>query len=182
MTEWVEMATHTYLNVSQGGAKIKDVKANLEKFNQSNKDKDIHKIILSLGTNDIRNIKDVNILEEPLEDLLKSTKTIYPQAEIYVQSLLPIRLSKGYSTANLEIVDKCYSFNRLLFKECKKFNIFYVDLFKQFLTPGKPGTRDIKDDLYVDQVHLSNRGVSVMARRFTYIVNKHSLLFHPTRF
>ena len=170
------------INISQGGAKINDVKTNLSNFNKANKEKVVDKLIFSLGTNDIRNIRDVTVLEEPLEDLVKATKSMYPQAEIYAQSLLPIRLSKGYNLGNLEIVDKCYSFNRLLFKLCKKYNIYYVDLFKQFLTPGKPGTRDIRDDLYIDQVHLSTRGVSVIARRFTYIVNKHSLLFHPTRF
>ena len=173
---------NTCINISQGGAKIKDIKSNLDTFKQSNEDTNIHKIILSVGTNDIRHIKEVNVLEEPLEDLLESMKNIYPQAEIYVQSLLPIRLSKGYSVGNLEIVDKCYSFNRILFKLCKKYSVFYVNLFKQFLTPGKPGTRDIRDDLYVDEVHLNKRGVSVIASRFTYIINKHSLLFHPTRF
>ena len=170
-------------NVSQGGAKIKDLKHNLLNFQRENNKVIIHKIIISVGTNDVRNIKNISDLEEPLQDLVETTKTIYPGAEMYIQSLLPIKLQHWNCPGNKITVDNVYGFNRLLFKVCKKYNLFYVDLFKSFISQGKPGERSVRHDLYGrDNVHLNSRGISVLARRLIYITNKHSLEFYPTRF
>ena len=170
-------------NVSQGGAKIKDLKENLLNFKRDNDKVSINKIIISVGTNDVRNIKNTNDLEAPLQDLIETTKTTYPGAEMYIQSLLPIKLQQWNCPGNKITVDRVYGFNRLLFKICKKFNLYYVDLFKNFLSQGKPGERSVRHELYGrDNVHLNSRGISVLARRLIYIINKHSLEFYPTRF
>ena len=169
--------------MSQGGAKIKDLKHNLLNFQRENNKVIIHKIIISVGTNDVRNSKNTNDLEAPLQDLIETTKTTYTGAEMYVQSLLPIKLQQWNCPGNKITVDKVYGFNRLLFIICKEYNLFYVDLFKIFLSQGKPGERSVRHDLYGrDNVHLNSRGISVLARRLIYIINKHSLEFYPTRF
>ena len=170
-------------NVSQGGAKINDLKQNLLNFKRDNIEVSIHKIIISVGTNDVRNIKNTSDLEKPLQDLVETTKNTYPGVELYIQSLLPIKLQNWNCPGNKMTVDKVYGFNRLLFKICKEYNLFYVDLFKNFLSQGKPGERSVRHDLYGrDNVHLNSRGNSVLARRLIYIINKHSLEFYPTRF
>ena len=170
------------INISQGGAKISHIKDNLLKYKSGNNTR-IDKIIMSLGTNDIRNIRDTSNLEEPLKDLLETTKNNYPHAELYIQSMLPIKLNSWWCEDNKNVVDNCYSFNRLLFKMCKKYNLYYIDMFKDFLSLGKPGERDVRMDLYgQDKVHLSRKGVAVLARRFIYIINKDTLEFRPTKF
>ena len=170
------------INISQGGAKIKEVKQNVLQYKQSENAKSIDNIILSVGTNDIRNLSNVNVLEEPLKDLIISTKEAYPQSKIYFQNLLPIRLKNYYCKANLETVNKVYEFNRLLFRLCKLFEVYYIDVFKLFLNNRNPGERDIRQELYKDDVHLSYKGIAVLARKLIYIINRHSQDFHPSRF
>ena len=177
---------NTCINLSQGGAKIQDLKKNLLTFKDSDDaNNTIDKVILSVGTNDVRNLKegkDVDRLLEPLEDLIKTVKVCYPKAELYMQSMLPIKLNRAQCHENKITVDKCYSYNRLSFNLCKKYNIYYIDMFKNFLTTGRPSYREVREDLYKDQVHLSNKGIGIIARRFIYIINKDSLGFHPSKF
>ena len=160
------------------------MKTNFLSHINSGKHEQIDQIILSVGTNDISRVKNVDTLEGPLNDLITTMKSAYPSCDIYVQNLLPIRLKNYECDANVEIVNKVYAFNRLLFKICKSLNLFYIDVFKSFRSNGKPGERGIRNDLYksASNVHLNHKGLGVLARRFIYIINKHSWDFHPTKF
>lgn len=172
-------------NLSQRGAKINDITANILKFKETNSSMHVDKIIISVGTNDVNNVRSstaVKGLEEPLHNLISTAKNAYPTAEIYIQSLLPIKLKEWHCEDNLVTVDKVYSFNRLLFNTCKKFNLFYVDIFNLFISKGMPGPHSVRVDLYRDRLHLNWKGLSVLARKLIYIVNKDSFGFHPKRF
>ena len=160
------------------------MKANFLSHVNSSNSTTIDKIILSVGTNDISRVKNVETLENPLKDLITTMKTAYPSCDIFVQNLLPIRLKNYECEANFDIVNKVYAYNRLLFKLCKSFNLYYIDVFKSFRSEGKPGERGIRNDLYksASNVHLNYKGLGVLARRFIYIINKHSWDFHPTMF
>ena len=170
------------INISKGGAKISDIKNNLLQFKESENPNPIENIIFSVGTNDIRNINDVRVLEEPLKDLFTTAKEAYPESKIYFQNLLPIRLKNYYCQDNINTVNKVYEFNRLLFRLCKSFEVYYIDVFKLFLNNKNPGERDIRQDLYKDDVHLNYKGIGVLARKLIYIINRHSQDFHPSRF
>ena len=172
------------VNISHGGGTINDIKQELIKYKSSDNSLIMQKVILSVGTNDIQKVKSIDELEKPLNDLIKITKDNYPSAEVYLQNLIPIRLQRYYCKNNEALVNNIYAYNRLLFKLCKENNLYYIDVFKEFISTGRPGFRDIKDDLFErkSNVHLSNKGVAILARKFMYIINRETLDFHPTRF
>lgn len=78
------------VNVAQGGAKMDKVQKQLELFAASNPRTCVEKIILSVGTNDLRYCKDVGLLRGPLKQLCTQIKDIFPNAKVFFQSLLPL--------------------------------------------------------------------------------------------
>ena len=172
------------VNISHGGGTINDIKQEIINYKASENSLSIQKVILSVGTNDVQKVNNIDVLENPLKELIQITKDNFPRAEVYIQNLIPIRLQRYYCKSNEALVNNVYSYNRLLFKLCKENNLYYIDVFKQFISVGRPGFRDIKDDLFErkNNVHLSNKGVAILARKFMYIINRETLDFQPTRF
>jgi len=167
----------------QGGAKIPEVKQLLTTFVKENSEP-IHKVIITVGANDTRRlekVEDVNALQPSLEDLLSTARKSYPEAEIFVTSLLPrkMTLEEGKREENKLRVDKFYEYNRLLFNICKEQGYKYVDAATAFFRPKRGGKgRSLNMRLFkkdpTDEVHLSPIGTSVFARRFIYVINKHN--------
>ena len=92
-----------------------------------------------------------------MENLVCKLKTYYPGATIYIQSLLPQRIQNAFTVSNV------LGFNKLLIKLSALNKCFYLDIFKDFLG----GNNHPHPDLYRwDGVHLSNKGLSVLARAY----------------
>ncbi len=92
-----------------------------------------------------------------MENLVSKIKTYYPGATIYIQSLLPQRVQNAYTVSNV------MGFNKLLLKLSALHRCFYLDIFTDFLGENKHPN----PSLYRwDGVHLSNKGLSVLARCF----------------
>ena len=119
----------------------------------------VDKIILSVGTNDLHNNKKSTVghLYTPMENLVSKIKTYYPGVTIYIQSLLPLRIQNAFTVSNV------LGFNKLLVRLCALNKCFYLDIFSEFLGVNM----HINPTLFRhDGVHLSNKGLSVLARAY----------------
>lgn len=148
------------VNLCKRGAKISHLHEVLdEHFTNESSDVEVDKIILSVGTNDLRNnMKNtVGHLYIPLENLISKIKSYYPHAKIYIQSLLPQRVQNAFTVSNV------LGFNKLLVKLAALNKCLYLDIFAEFLGENSHP----HPALYRwDGVHLSNKGLSVLARAF----------------
>ena len=157
------------INMSQSGAKIKDVKENVRIFYETNEaalSDDIEKVIFSLGTNDIKYSKfGVQHLKKHIDELIYYTKSLFPAAVVIFQCCLPIRCMYSYIARNV------LEFNSILKDLCLLNNCVYIDCFRDFLN------FDLKfcnKELYHDWLHLNNRGVGVLSNWLKYVVNENS--------
>ena len=148
------------VNLCKRGAKINHLHDVLdEHFKSECANEDVDKIILSVGTNDIRNNQKSSVghLYSPMENLIAKIKTYYPGAIIYIQCLLPQRVTNAYTVSNVQ------GFNRLLFKLCALNQCFYLDIFEDFLDRNNHPNPTLYRQ---DGVHLSAKGLSMLARAF----------------
>ena len=148
------------VNLCRRGAKINTLHDALDEHYRNEEPSEIvDKVIISVSTNDLRNNKKntVGHLYTPMENLVSKIKTFYPNAAIYIQSLLPLRVQNAFTVSNV------LGFNKLLIRLCALNKCLYLDIFSQFLGENK----HINPTLYrYDGVHLSNKGLSVLARAY----------------
>ena len=109
------------INISQSGARIRDISQNLENFYEDAKTlpEDIEKIIFSFGTNDIRFRRGVNQYHQPIMDVISKAKKFFPRASIVMQSVLPIKLDRDFTGSNFR------NFNNMLFNICNNFLLIF---------------------------------------------------------
>ena len=163
------------VNRSESGAKIQDIYDSVNDFyyeniNHAHK---VAKVVLSLGTNEIKTFNSfkysISKFYEPLVNLVKQIKLLFPLAQIIFQSLLPIRVVFKY-TAN-----SVHQFNELLIKVCKKYDCIFLDCFSLFL---ESSGNDIDADLYWDKYHLNDRrGIKVLSRALKEVI--YGNVFYP---
>ena len=110
------------INIAKGGSKIKQTESSIIKFHDENLDYDVDKVFLSVGTNDIRHCYNngVKHLKPAVNKLVKVVKELFPNAKIYVQSLIPLPLGNRFTSINV------LSFNSLLFDLCSKNHIYFM--------------------------------------------------------
>ncbi len=131
-----------------------------------------------MGTNDIRNCRDINSLKAPLKNLCKSIDDIYPNSKIFFQSLipLPIKNDKDWLT-NSRVQD----FNRIIFNECVYRRYYFIDVFIPLTKFKRQRYEPIRrfDKLFErNGIHLNDDcGMGVLAR--FYIRAIHSKFFNP---
>ena len=101
--------------VARGGRKIDGVLKSLEDFSTNNPDFDVVKLFMCVGTNDIRNCRERGVLhlKTALQSLFTKAKELFPNAKVYVQSLLPIP-SNGNPFSDRNVL----AMNRLIFNLC----------------------------------------------------------------
>ncbi len=165
-------------NIAVGGAKMKAVQEQLMDYAAANPTVVVDKIILSVGTNDMRNVQDVNILRGPLKQLCKKVNCLYPNSKVYVQSLLPLPTkTENDCLTNRRVLD----FNRILFNECIFRRFYFIDVFYPFTKFKRARNEPIKrfDPLFEKNgIHPNiDRGLGVLAR--FYIRAIHSKYFNP---
>jgi lysophospholipase L1-like esterase len=155
------------VNISQSGAKVKDIILNVREFymtHEAARNDDIEKIIFSFGTNDIKFSKSgVRHLRKYILELVDMTKCLFPTAVILFQCCLPIRCMYPYIARNV------LDFNNLLREICFFNNCVYIDCFSSFLT-----SNFCNRHLYHDWLHLNNKGVGVLSTWLKYIINENS--------
>ena len=163
----VGRATCKFVNCSTSGDRIQDASDKLDKLYAGTltdcDDKpvgtnlEIKNIILSVGTNDIRRKSNgVSSLYLPVRALLKKASDLFPNCQVFVQSLIPMGYEFWWTASNV------MSFNSLLRRCAKEIpNCNYLDVFEDFIHRGYP----IKS-LFYDHLHPSARGSAVLARSF----------------
>ena len=169
-------------NIAEGGSKMDKVQKQLEDYKASNPGKDVTKIIVSVGTNDIRNcINGVNHLRGPLKNLCTKITDLYPGSAVYFQALLPLPLKDLQDTrTNRTVLD----FNRLIYNECKYRHFYLIEAFFPFCKfsrrRNEPHSRF--DKLFErGGIHPNpEKGMGVLARM--YIRALHSKYFNPCVF
>ena len=152
---------YNVINLCGRGAKISNVEQNLDEFYTSTDTitSTVNRVIVSVGTNDLRNNKrdTVTHLYTPMENLITKIQTYFPSAKIHVQLLLPQRVVNGYTVTNVQ------GFNKMLIRLCANTHCTIIDIFNEFLGRNKHPN----PSLYRwDGVHLSGEGLRILARAF----------------
>ena len=160
---------HHVINLSRGGTKICDASTILDNFyinghknNPSPNCNTVKKVILCIGTNDIRDCRgEVNHMFYPFTQLIDKIRNYYPAALIYVQSLLPQKLVHSH------IVDNVLNFLHLLQDACRAKNVYYIDVFHMFLNHrGFPDTSLFRPD----GIHPNWYGRKILARAYIKVI------------
>ena len=136
----------------------------LDDFYGEHGDKDVGKVFVSAGINDIRYCRDgVRHLRSQITNLIERIRTYFPRAKIYFQSVLPVFIENKY------IVGNTLNFNKMLYEICLEKRCFYLDIIRRFLSPFG-GVRN--ESLYSDRVHLNKYGLAVLARVYILHINR----------
>jgi len=160
-------------NLAESGHSIKQVKRSVVNFSKSGEASkyQIRKVFFSIGTNDIKHYdkNGVTHLKNPISDLLRTTKELYPLAEIYVQSLIPLPVNNRKF-----IVEDLDELNKIIYDACCKQRCWMMDAMTVML-----------NEYYVrnpslfkrNNIHPNASGYSVLAQ--LYIRAIHSERFYP---
>ncbi|KAL5248641.1 hypothetical protein ACHWQZ_G017728 [Mnemiopsis leidyi] len=162
--------TCKFVNCSTSGDTIKDASDKLDRLYAGTltdlndqplgPNLNIKNIILSVGTNDIRRKSNgVSSLYLPVRALMKKANDLFPDSQIFVQSVIPMGYEFRWTASNV------MSFNSLL-RRCSREipNCSYLDVFDDFIHRGYP----VKS-LYYDHLHPSAKGTAALARSFIAI-------------
>ncbi len=165
-------------NVAVGGAKMNQVQEQLAMYSAANPNVVVTKIILSVGTNDMRNINNLNLLRGPLKELCSKVRSIYPNSKIFFQSLLPLPIKNENDwLTNRRVLD----FNRMIYNECVFRRFYYIEAFHPFTKFKRARNEPVRrfDHLFEKNgIHPNTeRGLGVLAR--FYIRAIHSKYFNP---
>ena len=124
------------LNRAKGGNKIPDVLLTIDDFcnNANNHQYVINQVYVSVGTNDIRYCRNgVSYLKGELFSLVRKIKQNFPNAKLYLQSLLPLPIT--YSNKQYIVRNVC-DFNRIVYHFCSHEKVHMVNVFSSFLYNG----------------------------------------------
>ena len=168
-----------FVNVSYSGARIADIRDAVNDFYMENSHaaKRVDKIILSFGTNEMKHFNSFarsvqHQFFNPVCSLVNQIKVLFPYAQIYFQSLLPIRIMFKYDANSI------HCFNHMLINVCKKYGCGFIDCFSDFLDEY---AIDINLDLYQDRkwrkMHLSTRGLGLLCRHLKRVI--YGNVFNP---
>ncbi len=165
-----------FVNRSHSGAYIHDIMDDVDDFyhEHSHHVNNVDKIILSLGTNEIKNFNcfryDIfNRFYYALMKLVDHTKNLFPKAQIIFQCVLPIFTIYRYTAETV------HRFNELLIEVCRRSGCIFFDCFRLFLNDEGSNYRE---GLYRDKLHLSKeKGIKVLCRALKSVV--HGNIFNP---
>lgn len=167
-------------SVAEGGAKMKKVVEQLETYRATHPDNKVLKIVVSVGTNDIRNCegKGIGHLKAPIKELCNHIQQLYPDSKVFFQSLLPLPLKHENDWATNSIV---MHFNRMIWFECVYRRFYYIDVFHPFCRfyrrRNQPHSRF--DKLFEENGIHPNKGLGMGVLARFYIKAFHSNLFNP---
>ena len=173
------------INASSRGAKISNVFTQMNTISNGSHgyfnrtgisigEYDIQKVIISVGTNDISNLnrRGVNHLYLSVEGLIKKAQALYPNADIYFQSVLPM----PYGTDSA-LRDNVLNFNDVLYRVCKLNRCYFLDIFDSFLhSNGVMNYGLFRVDRYgKPDVHLSSSDLSLLARAYIDKISRYRI-------
>lgn len=158
------------INISEGGSKISKVKTSIELFHEECKDVySVTKIFVSAGTNDIRYAKyGVKHLRAPYKDLISTIKRLFPEADIWCQSLLPVPLHQRFNIANDVI-----AMNDIVYDVCLLEKTFYIDMLTPFL--DRESNNYYRNEYlfqHHNTVHPNRQGMGILASTYIKLIRE----------
>ena len=154
------------LNLSKSGNKISDLDSIVDKFyTDDSMNYNIKNVIIAVGINDIKFCRrGINHLMLPITNLANKIKMYFPDAKVYIESVLPMVVRNNFTVTNV------HKFNDMLYNVCIRTKCLYLDTFNLFLIPG---TTFRNRDLYKGPMndHLNRKGLAVIAREYIYLIN-----------
>ena len=120
------------------------------------------KLFLLIGINDISRDIPADTIVRDIEKIVKEFKTLSPQTEIYLQSILPFDQSKRGSNKRLEnktqtVIDA----NRILKAVAAKYKVKFINLYPHFT---EKNTDVLKAAYTYDGLHLSDEGYQIWVK------------------
>ena len=161
-------------NLSKGGARLADVQKQLEGYflspEHARGDVVVNKVFLSVGTNDIRDCREKGVrgLKAVLLHVVEQVKLMFPDAMVWIQSLVPLPWQHKYTFQNVQ------EFNSVIYEVCKHTQSFYLDIFHDFLAFDlRHGCMLRRESLFVDgkNIHLNRFGMGRLARRYIELIH-----------
>ena len=149
---------------AEGGRRIPKISKVLDEVYEEHRDKNVVKVFVSAGVNDVRYCTDgIFHLRSQINHLISKIQTYFPQAKVYFQSILPVHIENKFTVINI------LNFNRMIYEVCVSRRCYYLDVFKLILSPCG-NVRNMR--LYSDRVHLNKRGLAILARVYILHINR----------
>ena len=109
---------------AEGGSRISKISEYLDVMYDDHKDKNVSKVFLSVGVNDVRYCKgEVSYLRSQINNLITKVQTFFPHARVFFQSVLPVFIENQFTAINI------LKFNRMLYEVCLVRRCYYLDAF-----------------------------------------------------
>ena len=161
-----------------------EVAKQLEDYRTIFPDHVVTRIVLSVGTNDLRNGKLTHdVLKGQFKHLCTRIRNIYPDSRIFFQSLLPLPLRHDNDwETNKRVMD----LNNIIFRECSFRKFYFIDAFYDFCMFNRrfnePFSRYSK--LFEENgIHPNSKvGMGILARKYIFALHKFGKQFHPCIF
>lgn len=153
---------NNFINLSKSGAKISDIENQLDEFTFTHHlAGDVRKIIFNFGTNDVVQCRynrqgksKIFKCKEHVFNLISRTRNLFPEANIYIIPVLPMKNLYHYTVPNV------LNFNQFLEEAATQFVCVYLDCVRYFLTYD---LYDINRYLYSwDGLHLNGKGLKIL--------------------
>ena len=160
------------VNIAKGGQQIRHVKDSINNFFSDNPDIVVDKIIISIGTNDIRHcFNGITHLKGPVKHLFRNIKELSPKSKVYVQSLLPLPV------IHKNVINNVVGFNNMLLNCCQFEQFYYMNVIPSFIDRwGLYRNNDLFNSSIRD-VHPNKRGMGVLAKFYLFVI--HNKRFNP---
>ena len=166
------------INIAKGGSRIVDVKNQIiDFFDKHGSDIVVKKLIISVGTNDIRYCRTgVGHLKGPLRKLCDTISNISPSTKVFFQSLMPLPLKhrNDFSTPQ-----NILNMNYIIYNCCAFRRFHYIDAISDFLYPPRFGVPQLRNEYLfnTDDIHPNHKGIVILAKKYKFAL--HSMYFDP---
>ena len=154
------------------------VMGQLKSYAASNVGTVVDKVLVSVGTNDIRYCPNIDELRPKYKSLCSQITELFPNSRVYFQLLIPLPCKHN---SDWITNSKVIHFNRMIVNECifRKFHV--LDTFSAFCSPfNDPRYPELRNSKLFNgsDIHPSKtRGMGVLAR--FYLRALHSKYFNP---
>ena len=171
------------MNISKRGAKLAAVGMMMEDFHGTHPAaNDVEKVIIAVGCNDLKHEsyglsprhssrqrllaaaqQKVKRFREPLVNIVKQAKHLFPSASIFLQCVLPMQRKYWYTVENV------LGFNDILKDVCRAYDCYYLDCFHRFLSLDGRNPNHL---LFNDWLHPNRWGKNILSSWYSYVVNE----------
>lgn len=146
---------------SHSGGRIDTITKSVSEMNRTDSEymKDLHAVVLHVGTNNISDGESPDSVSKKLADTVSLVKSVCPKAKIIVSSILPRKAEKVVNNV-------IGATNSLISEMCEKAECHFLDNDKVLVENGR-----IKFSLFQDSVHLNQSGGKVFGTHISECIN-----------